>query len=485
MTDYRKLHNEVYGQRRFFDVDRPLPADPFTVVASGVRPNSIAIQGGAFGDEGKGRVVDELCVMLCKRTGRGGVIYRWNGGANAGHTVVVDGQKIALHQLPAGVLMPGTSVVLGKGMVIHPGDVLAELRDVHNLTGHMPGGLYVDEMAVLALDTHRAMEITLKRWESGGHGATGRGISPAYADVLYRHPIRMRDLAADDWQERLSQHYDLYAAQIDGLDGNLAEQPVPRLDGNTVPVGSKFVFLDRLAAQRAILLPYIGSVHDFLHEQWTNPDVPFIFEGAQGAGLDPRFGVYPDVTSSDPTFGGILHSTEGLVKPGQIAVRAATIKATYTSSVGTRRLPTMMPDPLASRIREEANEYGATTRRPRDIAYIDLPCLGFLSRVTDVTHLVLTHLDIAYPEVPIRVCASYADDASYRPDQDYLDTVTPEYLELPSWDGKALESAVTLADLSEEALLYVAYLTQALDAAPLFGTTGPQRDALISWLPGG
>ncbi len=483
MTGYLELYDDVYQQRRLFAVDRPLAADPLTVVAAGVRPNSIAIQGGAFGDEGKGRVVDELCVLLCRRTGSGGVIYRWNGGANAGHTVVINGQKIALHQLPAGVLMPGTSVVLGKGMVIHPGDVLAELRDVHNLTGYMPDGLYVDEMAVLALDTHRAMEVTLKRWESGGHGATGRGISPAYADVLYRHPIRMRDLAADDWQDRLGHHYDLYTAQIDGLDGNLEAQPVPRLSGEAVPVGSKFVFLDRLAAQRAMLLPYIGNVYDFLREQWADPDVPFIFEGAQGAGLDPRFGVYPDVTSSDPTFGGILHSTEGLVKPGQIAVRAATIKATYTSSVGTRRLPTRMDDPLASRIREDAHEYGATTKRPRDIAYIDLPCLGFLSRVTDVTHLVLTHLDIAYPEVPIQVCASYAGGASYRPDQAYLDTVTPEYIELPSWDGEALEGATTLADLPEEAMLYIAYISQALGAAPLLGTTGPQRDALIPWLP--
>ena len=121
-------------------------------------------------------------------------------------------------------------------------------------------------------------------------------------------------------------------------------------------------------------------------------------EVAQAVGLDPRYGVYPDVTASDPTFYGIIASTEGLVKTGQIAVRLATIKATYTSSVGTRRLPTMMEPELAARIREDAHEYGATTQRPRDIAYLDLPCLRFFADVSGATHLVLTHLDIAYPE---------------------------------------------------------------------------------------
>jgi adenylosuccinate synthase len=487
MTEFSELFTAVYQRDDLGGVDRPLDRNPFVEVAPGVRPNSIAVEGGAFGDEGKGRVVDEVCGLLIGASGRG-VVYRWNGGANAGHTVILDGRRLALHQLPSGVLFPGATVVLGKGMVLHPGDLLAEIAEVHAIAGGLPATLRVDAQAVLALDTHRALENVLKRWASGGHGATGRGISPAYADVLYRHPLRARDLIADDWQDRLGHHYDLYAAMIGGLGGDLAAEEVVRLSGAPIPVGSRAEFLARLEDQRAALRPYIHDLYDLLRDQWANPDVPFVFEGAQAVGLDPRYGVYPDVTASDPTFYGIIASTEGIVKTGQIAIRLATIKATYTSSVGTRRLPTAMDSELAGRIREDAHEYGATTKRPRDIAYLDLPCLRFFADVSGATHLVLTHLDIAYPEVPIQVCTHYlaAQDcaAGYRPDQAYLDTVRPQYLDLPSWDGAALQNATALDRLPAEAMRYITFVSRALEVTPLFATTGPAREALISWLPG-
>ncbi|GAB4572749.1 MAG: adenylosuccinate synthase [Anaerolineae bacterium] len=486
MKDYSGLIKAIYERGELFGVDRPLPINPILDVSVNARPNSIAVEGGAFGDEGKGRVVDEVCAMLVKERGKG-VVYRWNGGANAGHTVMVNDRRLALHQLPSGVLFSGATVVLGKGMVIHPGDALAEIQEVLGVVGAVPAALMIDEMAVLALDTHRALESALRQWASGGRGSTGRGISPAYADVLFRHPVRVRDLAAPDWKTRLGKHYDMYAALVSGLGADLASTPVARLNHEPIPVGSKFVFLDRLGAQRSVLLPYIANIYDFLAEQWANPDIPFVFEGAQGVGLDPRFGVYPDVTSSDPTFGGILASTEGIVHPEMIAVRMATIKATYTSSVGKRRLPTAMDESLAHRIREDAHEYGATTRRPRDIAHIDVPCLRFFAEVSGATHLVLTHLDIAYPDVPVKVCTHYVTrdgrQVGYRPDQVYLDTVTPHYVELPGWDGEAVQGVTTLEALPEAARQYVAFLSQALGAPPLFGTTGPQRDAIISWLP--
>jgi adenylosuccinate synthase len=487
MSDYSALYEAVYRQGQLAGVESKLAANPLIDVASGVRPNSIAVEGGAFGDEGKGRVVDEVCAMLIKQQGEG-VVYRWNGGANAGHTVMVEGYRLALHQLPSGVLFPGATVVLGKGMVVHPGDVLAEIDEVIRVVGALPATLRVDDMAGMALDTHRALEGVLKGWAEGGHGATGRGISPAYADVLFRHPVQVRDLAADDWRDRVGRHYDLYAALVGGLGESLAESRVVRLDGDPIPVGSKAVFLDRLAAQRERLLPFVGPVYEYIRSQWQNPAIPFIFEGAQAVGLDPRYGVYPDVTASDPTINGIMPSTEGIVRAEEIAVRLATIKATYTSSVGTRRLPTAMEEALAHRIREDAHEYGATTKRPRDIACIDLPCLHFFARISGASHLVLTHLDIAYPEVPVRVCTHYLDSAGnetgYRPDQTYLDTVTPQYIDLPSWDGASISGAKTIDALPQAARQYIAFIGRALEVTPLFGTTGPQRDAIISWLPG-
>lgn len=480
-------YNKIYRQGHLFDIDHTLVVDPFEAPANDKRPYSIAVEGGVFGDEGKGKVVDEIC-KIWREQGRALVVYRWNGGANAGHTVMAEGQRLALHQLPSGVLFDGASIVLGKGMVIHPGDLVAEIDQVTRLAGGLPAELRIDEMAVLALDTHRAFESILKLWETGGHGSTGRGISPAYADVLYRHAVRVRDLAANDWQDRLGKHYDLYEALAEGLGGDIAAQPVVRLEGEPVTVGAKTIFLERLSAQRARLLPHIAGQHAFIQKMWGKPDIGFVFEGAQAVGLDPRFGVYPDVTSSDPTFGGIVHSTEGVVLPARVAVRAAVIKATYTSSVGARRLPTAMDETLAHRIREDAHEYGATTHRPRDIAYIDLPCLRFFARVSGATHLALTHLDIAYLEVPVKICTHYitstGETVTYRPDQAYLDTITPQYIELPAWDGKAVENAREIGQLPETARQYIAFLSQALGLIPLFGTTGPQRDAIISWLPG-
>jgi adenylosuccinate synthase len=416
------------------------------------------------------------------------MIYRWNGGANAGHTIIVNGQRIALHQLPAGSLHNGATVVLGKGMVIHPGDLIAEIESIRPLiAGRESFDLRIDAQAVLALDTHRAFESALRAWESGGAGSTGRGISPAYADVLYRHPVRAGDLLTEVGNERLARHYDLYAAWMEGMGVSLADAQVATLQGEKIAVGSRADFLARLEGQGESLRRYIDpAAHRLIAQAWADEAIPFIFEGAQGIGLDPRWGVYPDITASDPTFDGIKHSTEGIVHARQIAVRAGALKATYTSSVGARRLPTQMPEGEAHRIREDAHEYGATTRRPRDIAYVDLPCLRFFAEVSDMNALILTHLDIAYPDTPIRICTHYADATSavvpYRPDQEYLNSVVPQYVDLPSWDGRAVQGTRNLADLPLAALQYIAFLSHAIGCLPLMATTGPQREALIAWM---
>jgi adenylosuccinate synthase len=251
-------------------------------------------------------------------------------------------------------------------------------------------------------------------------------------------------------------------------------------------VGDRAAFLRRMGEQAAALRTYIEpQTFALIRDTWADETTPFVFEGAQGIGLDVRWGVYPDVTASDPTFTGIAHSTEGVVLPQQVAVRAGALKATYTSSVGARRLPTQMDEAMAHRIREDAQEYGATTRRPRDIAHIDLPCLRFFIDVSGMDHLVLTHLDIAYADTPIWVCTHYTDShgerVPYRPDQAYLNRVTPHYIELPSWDGQAVQGTRRLAELPRAAVQYIAFLTQALGVKPLMATTGPQRDAVIAW----
>lgn len=440
------------------------------------RAKSYGICGAAFGDEGKGRIVDDLVSSLSKQGEV--VVYRDNGGANAGHTVEFGSHRIALHQLPSGVFIKKATVVLGKEMVVDPGDLLTEFKEVEKIADEKDlAKVMIDEMVILSLSTHRAYETVLKDWQSGSKGSTGRGISPAYADVLLRHPLRMRDVVSED-DKKLEAHYDMYNALIKGLGQNLAEVEVVTLTGAKKPVGTKEQFIKTLKRQVTKLKKYIVDVHPFLSEKWNDPKCAFVFEKAQGIGLDYRWGFYPDVTASNTTFSGILSATEGIIDPDQLQMRAGVIKATYMSSVGARRLPTLITGELAERIREDAHEYGATTKRPRDVAFLDLPALRFFCQVGKLNALVLTHMDIAYLDQKIKVCVAYEKDGQvmpYRPDQTYLDGIKPVYKELKPWDVKQLAKAKTKAELPKEAQAFLKFIAKELKTPVVMITTGPKR----------
>lgn len=449
-----------------------------------MRKNSFAIIGGQFGDEGKGKIVDEICAALSRKHEKI-IVYRWNGGANAGHTVIIGGQKIVLHNIPSGALTKGAIAILGKGMVIHPMDLLKELMDVTEKFG-FPKNLIIDEMATLSLDTHRAFESALKEREEGGAGSTGRGIAPAYADIVLRHPVRMRDLVSENWEVILTKHYDLYASFTKGLGKDISEILVPTVSGQAKKMGSKETFLDQLMFARNLLLPFIKNVDGLLKENWIGT-TPFVFEGAQGVGLDPRWGVYPDVTASETTFSGIHSSTEGLIDPVNIEYKIAVYKATYMSSVGKRVLPSKMKETLAEKIRKDANEFGATTGRPRDIYHIDIPALSYFKSVSRVTHMALTHLDVSYKSVPVALCVAYkvggGEYVPYRPDQKYLDKVKPVYKSFQSWEGKNMRGATKFINLPKPAREYVKSLAKLLGLKTFMISTGPERNSLITFSP--
>lgn len=441
------------------------------------RPNSYAFCGGAFGDEGKGRIVDTY-VEKAMRSGKKVVVYRDNGGSNAGHTVAFGDTKVALHQLLSGVFIKGSLNILGKDMVIHPGDLVAEIDDVKAAAGgEIPADMIIDYEIAACLDTHRAFESALKSWQSGGSGSTGRGISPAYADLVYRHPIKMRDLVAWD-VAKIEKHYDMYEGLISGLGHKMATMDVARLDGNPEKVGSKKVFLSRLKKQVAVFSKWVRDPSQELAKAWKDTKTTFVFEKAQAVGLDMRWGFYPDITVSDCTIDGIFSSTRGIVDPDMIGVRAGVIKATYMSSVGTRRLPSAMEEKLAHRIREDANEYGATTKRPRDVGYLDLVALKFYAKVGRFTHIALTHVDIAYEDTPIKVCVGYKKNGKkveYQPDQEYLETVEPVFKEFKPWDGAKLASATKASDLPKEAREFIDFINKEYGIPILFASLGPKR----------
>jgi len=448
-----------------------------------LRPKSIGFCGGAYGDEGKGRIVDEW-VSHFAETGPI-VVYRDNGGANAGHTVEFgNGSRIALHQIPSGIFSPRATVVLGKGMVIHPIDLLTEIASIENAVGkdgHY-AAIKIDEMAALSLDTHRAYEQVLKGWFDGYHAATGRGISPAYADIVLRQPLRVRDLKPFN-EAKIIKHYQLYAAMVNGLGGILKETLVPQLGSDTpIMVGSQTEFVAKLKQAANQLAKYIEDVTEFIETTWADNKYAYVFEKAQALGLDPRWGVYPDVSASDMTFEGVTAATEGRIPADAIKIKAAVIKATYMSSVGSRKIPTLMTEPLVDKIRADAHEYGATTKRPRDIAYLDLVALKYFGDVGRVSHYVLTHMDIVYPNTPVKVCVEYRKKGKavgYRPDQEFLNDVEPIYKELPVWDQHKIEAAKTFDELPKAAKAYLAFVAKGLGKPIIMITTGPKRHQSI------
>lgn len=447
----------------------------------GRRPNSVAVIGALFGDEGKGRITDELTNYFLEKHGKV-IAYRDNGGSNAGHTISVGDKSMGLHQVGSGILQKGCTVVLGKGMVIHPIDLVEEIKEVKRVfeLDELPATFMIDEMATLNLDTHRAFEEVLKgRGDSKFtyKAATGRGISASYADVLHRNPMRLRDLISRNWKKKFSEHYQLYSEWIKGMGGDPKKVRVNRFNSEPVLLGSNEDFLKNLAKVRSELKQYVSPMFEYIKKHWES-DTPFIFEKAQGVGVEYRWGVYPDVSCSDCIVDGITYSTEGAIMAEDISSRIGVIKSTYTSSVGSRDIPTIMEESLAKRIRDDANEYGTTTGRPRDIAYMDLVMLKYFCKVGGIEELAYTHMDIVYDE-PVKVCIKYMKEGKksyYRPDQIHLKDIEAKYKEFKPWDS----SKFTEGDIPKQAQTFMDYISEYTGTTPSVITYGPKRhDTLI------
>jgi adenylosuccinate synthase len=409
------------------------------------RGNSYAIGGGYYGDEGKGKFTDYFANEFFKK-GIPLTVFRVNGGANAGHTLEFDGKRVALHQLPCGLFVDNTTVVLGNDMVLHPTGLVEEIDKAKEISNNkLSSSIKISLHAGLALDTHRAYESA-----TGKNGSTGRGIGPSNSNInLNKFVVNVKDFVNGDW-EKFGKHYDFYKDQIAGLGQDLSSIKVATLDNSKIEVGNKDEFINRLKEARERLLPFIQDVQPYIRSTWNNENHAYIFEMAQAIGLDPKYGLYPDVTSADTTFNAINTSTEGLVNYREVEHRISTIK-TYISSVGVRVLPTLMPVEKATRIRNDNNEFGASTGRSRDIACLDLPTLRFFNNVGGANEIGITHMDSVYPNEPIRICTDYQIDGQsveYRPYQEWADQVTPIYTEVPTWD----KNRISLAKILEKYL---------------------------------
>ncbi|MDZ4181793.1 MAG: adenylosuccinate synthase, partial [Candidatus Cloacimonadaceae bacterium] len=376
--------------------------------------SSLAVLGCMWGDEAKAKIVDFLGADA-------DVVVRFQGGSNAGHTIVVGGTKYVFHTIPSGILYPETKCVIGAGVVIDPYSLKAEIEGLETLGLSFQGRLYIDERAGLVLPLHTRLD---KKQESGlGNakiGTTQRGIGPAYADQISRTGLRMLDLAYPEWlKDRLASLYASHDISIsaDELEAEIAD-------------------LNRLWEY---LKDFVAPVDSLLRE-WYLADKYILFEGAQGTMLDIGFGTYPYVTSSHTITGGISVGT-GI--PPRYVDKVIGVYKAYATRVGEGPFPTELKDAIGERIRIQGNEFGSTTGRPRRVGWFDAVAARYSAQINGIDGMALTLLDVLSGLEEINICTGYwvgNEKLSRFPVHPMaLSGVQTEYLTLPGWEKDITE----------------------------------------------
>ena len=415
-------------------------------------PN-LAILGLQWGDEGKGKLVDLLSPSYRQ-------VVRFQGGNNAGHTVVVNGQSVALHQVPSGALHPECFLVVGSGVVLNLEGFLQELHDLKQRGFEVAARLLMSEKAHLILPYH----IALDRWREGGAvkiGTTGRGIGPAYEMKAARMGVRLGDLKhPETLKEKLRQGYD----EVQILLGPAAD--LPTLDAMT----------ETLLRQAQPILPFIGDAQDHLYQAWKRGE-SILFEGAQATLLDIDHGTYPFVTSSNCSLGGLFTGT-GL--PPKVLDKVLGVGKAYTTRVGAGPFPSELFDTVGERIREVGREFGTTTGRPRRCGWFDAPITAHACRINGVDGLGLMKLDVldGFPEVGMVI--------GYRDGEGRLTTKTPTCIS--DWEQVKVEikyfkgwtdptrGIQESSKLPKLARAYVDALSEAIETPIAYLSTGPDRE---------
>ena len=431
-------------------------------------PN-IVVVGAQWGDEGKGKIVD----LLTKGVQ---VVARYNGGHNAGHTVIVDGQKFVLHLIPSGILHPGILCVLGPGMVVDPWALEAEMGELEGKGVVFDDNLLLSDRAHLILPHHRELE-TLYEERRGGRpiGTTRRGIGPAYEDKAGRRGVTVGDLRRpQDLPAKLEEARRHFEQILKGAGGASA------VDWDAL-VADLAAFGERLG-------PRIADVSLALHRQFAS-GYSVLFEGAQATLLDLDHGTYPFVTSSSPSAGG---AAAGLgIPPGRIDGVLGVGKA-YCTRVGTGPFPTEIAGPVGERLRERGSEYGASTGRPRRCGWFDAVALRYCARVNGFDALALTKLDVLDELAEIPVCTAYRFEGAtlrdFPADVTVLEACEPVYETLPGWQTST-SGVRDWGALPEAARRYVERLSELAETPVGLVSTGPDREdsiiraqsAIASW----
>ncbi|MEC9488761.1 MAG: adenylosuccinate synthase [Halanaerobium sp.] len=418
--------------------------------------NKVVI-GTQWGDEGKGRVVD----MLAREAD---VVVRYQGGNNAGHTVVVGDKKYALHLIPSGILFGNKKSVLSNGMVIDPKSLIKEMASLQE-QGIELSNLYISEAAHAVLPYHLALD-QLEEETRGDNkvGTTGRGIGPAYEDKVARAGIRMADLTDPAiLREKL--------AEVLPLKNKIIKE---------VFAGKPFQ-LEELVKEYSgygqKLQKHITNTSLLVHEAYKAGETIF-FEGAQGTLLDIDHGTYPYVTSSNPTIGGVLVGSG--VGPGFIDEVVGVCKA-YVTRVGAGPFPTEEHGAKGDYIRKQGNEFGVTTGRPRRCGWFDLPLMRQALRVNGISYLAMNSLDVLTGLDEIKLCTGYRLDGKVTRDllfSNSLDRVEPVYESFPGWK-EDISGIRDFSRLPANARNYVRKIEELAEVEIKFIGVGPERNQVI------
>lgn len=419
----------------------------------GPKRQCVVVVGAQWGDEGKGKIVDVLAE-------RADVVVRYQGGANAGHTVVKGDDEFILHQIPSGILHPGTRCFIGNGVVLDPETLLAEVDALERRGVAVAGRLYVSLRAQLVLPFHKLLDRATERQQK--IGTTGQGIGPAYEDKIARRGLRVADL------RHLAQARELIAARVDHANRVLA-----MLGGELASVDSHVELVERLAPR---LLPMAADTGRLTYDALGRGQ-NVLLEGAQGALLDVDHGTYPFVTSSNTTAGGAAVGAG--IGPTAIDAVVGVVKA-YTTRVGNGPLPTEAAVPEGERLRELGDEYGATTGRPRRCGWFDAVVVRYAVRVNGLTDLAVTKLDVLDTMERIPVCTGYGGEGldDMPADVHTLSAVKPVYEVLEGW-RRSTSAARRLADLPPLARAYLDRLQDMVQVPIRYVSVGSRRDQII------
>lgn len=421
-------------------------------------PNRVII-GAQWGDEGKGRITD----LLAREAD---LIIRYQGGNNAGHTVIRGEDKFELHLIPSGILYPEKESIIGSGVMLDP-VLLVEEIDALKERGVDLEGLKISAQAHLILPYHPLFDHHEEERIQSAIGTTGRGIGPGYVDKVARRGIRLKHLYHPEELESM-------------LKDNLAR--------SEVLLSSLYGYREEISLSHSIerylysakrLKPYILENLPLFLANRIKAGKRLLLEGAQGSLLDIDHGTYPFVTSSNPTIGGVFTGT-GLA-PQAIHEILGVVKA-YQTRVGEGPFPTEDTTPQGDLLRDQGGEYGVTTGRPRRCGWLDLPLLRHAIRVNGFTSLILTKLDVLSGFDKIKVCTAYHHHGHLYgealPDPLFLKDVEPIYEELPGW-RESLTGIRDLASLPGEAKEYIEFLQDTTKRPISLISVGPERDQIL------